>query len=187
MKHNYSAEIDAIMIRPLATEDLYLLREWRNDERLSTYLRKIPYITEMAQIKWYDEYTKDDNTLFFAIIDKDLRKTVGTVALYNFFNNSCEVGKIMIGDPYSHGKGMGYKALLLAIMIAINMFNVDIFKLDVHEDNIPARKIYDKIGFKVTGKHVFEKGGYELEMKLDSNYFYNNNSIVENVKIHMDE
>ena len=187
MKHGYCAENEDILIRPLAKEDLEYLREWRNDEKLSTYLRSIPYITEEAQIKWFDKYLKDKNTLFFTIVDKGRETTVGSAALYNFDTDSCEVGKIVIGDPSSHGKGIGYKSLLLAITAAIRKLEMRSFRLDVHEDNIPARNIYDKVGFRVIGKHAFEKGGYELEMEISSECFFEQNPIAETIKVFMEE
>lgn len=70
MKHGYCSESDAILIRPLEKRDLEYLRSWRNDEKLSNYLQNIPYITEEAQIKWFEKYLEDKNTLFFTIVDK---------------------------------------------------------------------------------------------------------------------
>ena len=185
MKHRYCAESEAILIRPLAKGDLEYLRSWRNDEKLSTYLRSIPYITEDAQLKWFDKYLGDNNTVFFTIVDKERKVTVGSAALYNFDNDSCEVGKIVIGDSSSHGKGIGYRSLLLAITVAIRKLEIRTFRL--HEDNIPARNIYDKVGFKVIGKHDFEKGGYELEMEITSDRFFELNPIAETIEVFMED
>lgn len=187
MKHGYCAESDAILIRPLGKQDLEYLRSWRNDEKLSTYLRSIPYITKEAQIKWFDKYLEDKNTLFFTIVDKEREATVGSVALYNFGNDRCEVGKIVIGDSSSHGKGIGYRSLLLAITVAIKKLQMRGFRLDVHEDNIPARNIYDKVGFNVIGKHAFEKGGYELEMEITCDRFFEKNPIAETINVFMED
>ena len=66
MKHKYCAESDSILIRPLKRDDLEYLRSWRNDKKLSTYLRDIPYITEEAQGKWFEEDLTNGNTLYFA-------------------------------------------------------------------------------------------------------------------------
>lgn len=187
MKHEYCAESSSILIRPLKKGDLEYLRSWRNDEKLSTYLRSIPYITEEAQIKWFDKYLEDKSTLFFSIVDKERKTTVGSVALYNFNKDSCDVGKIIIGDPASHGKGIGYRSLLLAITVAIKQLEIRCFRLDVHEDNIPARNIYEKVGFKVIGKHAFEKGGFELEMEIASDCFFGLNPIAETINVFMED
>ena len=53
--------------------------------------------------------------IFFAIVDILKAITVGSLAAYNFNEHSCEVGKIVIGDESAHGRGKGYKALLMAI------------------------------------------------------------------------
>ena len=45
MKHQYSAIYDNVYIRPLDKSDIEKLREWRNNNEKTKYLRKIPYIT----------------------------------------------------------------------------------------------------------------------------------------------
>lgn len=107
--------------------------------------------------------------------------------MYNFNNDSCEVGKIVIGDSSSHGKGIGYKSLLLVITLAIRKLEIRSFRLDVHEDNIPARNTYDKVGFKVIGKHNFEKGGYELEKEITSDRFFELNLIAEKIEVFLED
>ena len=184
MKHLYCANNEIIKIRPLMEKDIEYLRCWRNDPELSTYLNEIPFITPEKQLDWFNSYLTDNDNLFFVIVDKKRDIQIGSVALYKFRGNSCEVGRIVIGDSASHGKGMGYNALLLVITIAIQKFNVNFIKLDVHEANLPARNIYEKIGFQIIGKHEFQKGGYELEMEISAEDFIKQNPIIKNIKVY---
>lgn len=183
MEHKYCAENETILIRPLKKSDIEHLRLWRNNPELSVYLSLIPYITPESQKRWFERYQQDTNILFFAVIVKERQKLIGSVALYGFLDDKCKVGRIVIGDPSSHGKGIGYEALLLAISVAIRKLGIKIIGLDVHEDNIPARKIYDKAGFKVITKHEFEKGGQELEMEITSRFFYEVNASAESIRV----
>lgn len=187
MKHKYCAESEGILIRPLKIDDIEFLRKWRNNPNLSKYLRSIPHISKESQMKWYEKYNDDDKSLFFAILNKEKNSPIGSVALYNLRDNKCDVGKIVIGDSSAHGKGIGYRALLLAIAVAIKELGIKTIRLDVHENNLPAKRIYEKAGFSVVGKHPFEKGGHELEMEIKAEVFYDVNLSAKDIKIFMED
>ena len=55
------------------------------------------------------------------------------------------------------------------------------FLLNVHEDNVAARTIYQKVGFKIVGQHPFIKGGDELEMELSKDLFKHRNPSVKDI------
>ncbi len=183
MEHHYCAENENIRIRPLSQSDIELLRNWRNDKQLSTFLSDIPFITQEMQNAWFERYKNDKDTLFFAVIDKRDERVVGSVALYSFSDGACEVGKIVVGDPSAHGRGVGYGSLLLAMAVALKKLNVKEFSLDVHENNIAARKIYEKAGFSAVGRHPFAKGGFEIEMRIDAEDYYRKNPEAERILI----
>lgn len=183
MEHSYYAETDRVRIRPLCQSDIELLRQWRNDKGISTFLSEMPYITPEGQQAWYEKYRMDPDSLFFSVIDKENRKMVGSVALYSFRDHICEVGRIVIGDSSAHGRRIGYSSLLLAVAIAVKRLQVQEIRLDVHENNAAARKIYEQAGFEICGRHSFDKGGIELEMKIDENSFCKHNPELGNVTI----
>ena len=177
MEHYYYAENESVMIRPLQSQDIEKLRGWRNDKHLSTYLADIPYITKEMQKAWYQQYLTDKDTMFFAVIDKNSNTVVGSVALYAFSNQKCEVGKIVVGDPSARGKGIGYGALILAMAVAFTRLNMETIVLSVHENNYPAKAIYEKAGFRSVGTHEFEKGGNEIEMQITKTIFIKNGTM----------
>lgn len=171
MQHHYYAMNDSCKIVPLTKEYIENLRIWRNNPDLSKFLRPIPYITEEAELRWFEDYLFDPGTYFFAVIDSKLNKMIGSVALYHVQDQSCELGKIVIGDRRSHGKGFGYQAVLLAICVGIQTLSIHHFSLDVHTENLAALSIYVRAGFLITGSHDFMRGGKELEMKIDKQRF----------------
>ena len=73
--------------------------------------------------------------------------------------------------------------MLLAITVAVKEFGIQTIKLDVHENNTPARIIYDKLGFTTVGEHAFERGGSELEMEISSTRFYQDNPKAESIDV----
>lgn len=166
MIHNYCAELEEVLIRPLHRYDIEYLRKWRNNGELSRYLRNIGNVDKDAQIRWYEGYLKDSNTIFFAV-DFDRKKTVGSLAIYNFNQQECEIGKIVIGDNEIKDRKVAERAFLMAMGVANHFLGIDCFKLSVHEDNKVARHIYSKLGFEKVGEHPFPNGGKELEMIVD--------------------
>lgn len=183
MNHQYCAESNTIRIRPLKRQDIEYLRQWRNDPELSRYLSPIPYISPESQQEWFDRYLADDDILFFSIIVKERDAVVGSVAVYGMHEGQCEVGRIVIGDSSVHGKGIGYGSLLMAMAIAVNRLDIRTVRLDVHEDNAPARRIYEKAGFHIVGSHPFAKGGLELEMEISATEFYQMNQLTQEIHI----
>lgn len=183
MRHNYFAENKNCIISPLEEQDIEHLRQWRNDKELSRFLRPIPYITPEMEKKWFDNYLEDQAIYFFVIIDKKTNQVIGSVALYNIDNDSCEIGKIVIGDNSAHGKGMGYNSFLLAMCVGIQVLGIKKFRLNVHTENIAALCIYVKAGFEICGSHNFIGGGKELEMKIDVDRFKSCNPAYKEVVV----
>ena len=172
MRHTYTAHYQNVCIRPLEESDIEYLRNWRNDKVLSRYLSDVGYITQEAQRQWYKEYLNDSTIITFAIEEiKHLNRVVGSVALYDFKGSVAEVGKIVVGDSQAHGQKIGYYGMILAMRIGYENLNIEKYELFVHENNIAAKKNYERIGFVETGKHLFEKGGYEIEMEMSKESF----------------
>lgn len=171
MNHDITVTEKNVRLRPLAQNDIELLRVWRNDKDNSHFLKPIPYITTEMQQAWFKEYLTDIGTYTWAIDEIiELDRCVGSVSLYSFHkdfsklsdneydlsimneraktkNSACEFGRLMIGDPEARGRGIGLLATRLCIDIAFNMLDVETVYLSVDRENIPAYKIYSEAGF----------------------------------------
>lgn len=159
MNHNYEFSYKNVYIRPLSIQDIELLRNWRNDEKNTKYLRKLPYITEDMQSEWFRTYITNQDEYCFAIEEiEECKKTVGSLSLYNFNDNRAEFGKILVGDSNAHGKNVGYNSIVAVLYIAFNKLNLDEVFLHVFMDNQCAMHVYSKIGFRVVEiKEIDEK------------------------------
>ena len=146
MKHLYFARDERCSLEPLDETDTELLRRWRNRADLSRFLQPLPPISQEEQKAWYARYLEDADTLFFAIKDGETGKTIGTVALYHLMQNCCEIGKIVIGDDAARGRGMGTRAVFLALGIAFCKLGMTRVRLNVHLENIAALTIYVRVG-----------------------------------------
>ena len=164
MEHKYAAKYSDTYLRPLIRDDLENLRAWRNDRNATKYLRHIDYITRQMQTDWYESYLSNESELIFAIVeDSDLHRMVGSVAVYgiNREAHTAEIGKIQIGDREAHGRGIGQKALVMAMKIGFEKLGIIKFVGEVHQDNIPARTNDRKVGFRFIGEQPSENGGTE--------------------------
>lgn len=174
MYHDYSIDYKNITLRPLREQDIEYLRKWRNDPRNTTFLRRIPFISAEMQKVWFDNYINNDNEMCFAIIEnKDLNRIVGSLSLYEFSDNMCLFGKILVGDEEAHGKKIGLNATKAALIIAFDKLKLQTVNLYVYYDNIVAKKIYKEAGFVIESIRRADDGKKELIMTIDRrNFFY---------------
>lgn len=185
MKHSFCSEYDFLRIRPLYIEDIEFLRCWRNDAELSKYFTPIHEITPLMQERWYEAYLNDNDIITFTIEEiVKLKRIVGSVSLYGFHDGIAEIGKIVVGDLEARGKKIGYYAMLMALYLGIEKLNIKKFILSCHEDNIAALKNYKRIGFMECGRHKFIKGGFEIEMNLDSAVLQSTNSLLKEIYLY---
>ncbi len=65
------------------------------------------------------------------------------------------LGRILIGNPSERGKGLGKYFVSMLIGECKKEFNPSLIDLFVWDQNIPAIKCYEKLGFKFTGDKSF--------------------------------
>ncbi len=187
MNHNYCAEYKNIKLRPLGNSDIEKLRIWRNDAEATKFLRPVGQITEEMQQNWFNSYIKDIEQIIFAIEETDtLKRMVGSLALYDIDkkNKTCEIGKIQIGDPDAHGKGIGRYSLVAAMKIAFELIGISTIVGEVHRDNIQARTNDLKIGFKIVGEQKSVVGGIEDLLEIKPEDAKQVNSYYDQIKIY---
>lgn len=188
MRHQYSAVYDNVRLRPLEERDIENLRNWRNNEEKTKYLRKIPYITSEMQRKWYMDYLENEDEITFAIDEiSELNRMVGSVSLYNFQDDVVEIGKIQIGDEDAGGRGIGRKSLVMAMTIAFKLLGINKVVGSVHQENIAAHKNDMKIGFQIVGKHEAPMGGVEDEIEINAKRLAEVNGYMKEIIIEGEE
>ena len=169
MDHNYYLEFENIIIRPLDIKDIEKLRIWRNDSKNNQFLKKIPHITKETQREWYENYLNNPDEITFAIEEnKELKRLVGSVSLYDFNNDQVEFGKILIGDEEAHGKKVGLNATKAVLTIAFELLKMKRVCLKCYGDNEKAMNIYKTAGFTIKDKYYNDgKLEYLMDKKVD--------------------
>ena len=111
-------------------------------------------------IKWYEK-NKDDVSRYDAIIEYD-GTPVGVIGLINIDTKKKKAEYyITLGEKNYKRKGISYEASKLLINYGFNNYNIEKIWLCVDDENIPAKRLYEKIGFKLEGvlkKDIFFKG-----------------------------
>lgn len=168
MEHNYQIEYENITLRPLAKGDIENLRIWRNDPKNTLFLRKIPFITRAMQLEWFNKYLQNNDEICFSIVEtRQLKRMVGSLSLYQFADDSCFFGKILIGDVDAHGRKVGVNATIAVTKIAFEQMNIKQVKLHVFADNFVAVKVYKNAGFNIVEELNTESGKLEYLMIKD--------------------
>lgn len=167
MRHDLAKKYKNVYIRQVEREDIEMLRKWRNNPINTRYLRKLPYITKEMQIDWYKGYLNSKDEMMFAIEEtEELRRVVGSLALYNFKEEQTEVGKLLIGDIEAHGRGIGVNSLKAVLGLVFHELKKERVVLHVYSRNLAAVRIYKKVGFEILEKHL-NNGMEELTMNIN--------------------
>ncbi len=153
---------EQIYLRPIELTDVnenYL--SWLNDEDVMQGIATSGYNIEKLT-QYVNEKIKNKSIAFFAICDNITNQHIGNVKI-DFFDEKTNISEIglLIGNKNYWGKGIGYEACKLAINYGFNTMNLRKIYLAVYENNLNAKKIYDKLGFKLEGtlrKHILSKG-----------------------------
>lgn len=182
MDHGYCAKNEILCLRPLRRDDLEQLRVWRNNRILSNYLTPVGYITPEMQTAWFERYLSDDHSIFFVIEDLEIESVIGTVALYDIDGDTASIGKIIIGNASLQGKGLGYTAFVMSMLIGCTFLGINEYRLNVCKENAAAYNLYKKIGFVECGSHDFHDGLVETEMKISKSEFENVNKLIAEIE-----
>ena len=112
----------------------------------------------------------------FVIVD-ERGEIIGTVGLRNldFQRGEATLGIIIRADRV--GKGYGTDAIRTIIHYAFDMLELERVILDVAESNQRARRVYDKLGFVVSGSHLGPGAITYIDMVLDRSVYDQNRSL----------
>ena len=122
---------------------------WLNDPAVNKYLE-----TRQAAIEdlkaFIQKQIDNPNSFFVGIFDKSNDKHIGNIKLepIDWDKKKAALG-ILIGNKEYWGKGIGTEATKLMIDYAFNRLGLNEIGLGVISENMPARKMYERVGFEV--------------------------------------
>ena len=131
-----------ICLRPMTEDDADLLHNWRSDERVYRYLKN-PKPPAMEEHRAWAIWVLRDKYAPRCFIADHIEH--GPVGFCSFHPESGEIG--IYTAPEHHGKGFAADALALLVEQA-RKAGLEKLKAVVHPENVPARALYRKLGFK---------------------------------------
>ena len=146
-----------ITIKPHKSADIPHRVKWLNNPFVNKYIgNQLGQKTTLKkQEEWFSNYLKDRNKKFFTIYYN--KNPIGFMGLSNIskVNKNADLF-IAIGNDEYRGRGIGKEAINWLLDYGFNKLKLHKINLGVIEDNIPAVKLYKKVGFVVEGKNIEE-------------------------------
>jgi diamine N-acetyltransferase len=141
-----------IELRPIRTEDVTEIKSWPS------------YRDGFAQMDyalrahgWLDEFMSRPKTRIYIA---DLNKQIVGFSLLSITAEGVAEFHIAI-HPHWTGKGIGRKVVFATLKAGFRKLNLDQIYLIVRKNNLHAAKLYESIGFDLTGESVHMiKGEY---------------------------
>jgi len=136
-------------IRKLRQDDLYKRVEWMNNPKVYQSMHFDLPVELGNTIAWFERNRKNENR-----IDVVFEEGGTIVAFGGLTNIEREVEKAelyIFVDPNNQKGGIGTKATSLLCDYGFKRLGLNKIYLETNEDNIAARCVYEKCGFKLEG------------------------------------
>jgi RimJ/RimL family protein N-acetyltransferase len=139
-------------MRSIERTDIEKLRLWRNRNEIRKNFFNKARISAVLQQKWFEGYKKRMDDIMF-IFETHGGENIGTVSIYNIDkkNRSGEYGRLIIGDKKFLRKGFALEATREILRFGFKSLGLHRIYLQVFEENIQARKLYEEAGFQNEG------------------------------------
>ena len=151
------------------TDNLEEYLSWLRDTDTNKFIVSAKSDYSMGELVDYvNQKNLSDDTLFLGIFRVDSQRLIGTIKLepIDFKEKFAWLG-MLIGSKADHGKGYGFEALGLILKLAREELGLKLIYLGVDLENLAARNLYLKHGFKFNSSklNVME---LELDLKFQS-------------------
>jgi len=140
---------------PNTIEFFEIYKSWLNLERVKFGTGDVHDYSTADVVKILKKWEDDPQNMTFCVYDLKSGQPIGDVCIrygYEEYDNDGPETAIMIGKNY--GQGSGFEAMLLLLRYGFQEFNYDQINLHVYENNTPAVRLFEKLGFKKIGSHV---------------------------------
>jgi RimJ/RimL family protein N-acetyltransferase len=154
-----------IRLRAREPEDEPFFHRWINDPDVTEYLSARYPLSHAFERKWVqDNDTPSFGNAGFAVETLAESKLIGTVGLHEVSaENRTAILGIAIGDKTRWDGGYGTDTMRTICRFGFQMMNLHRIELDVYAENLRARRVYEKVGFKLEGcrrQAIYKFGRY---------------------------
>lgn len=133
-----------MLLRPTEVDDLDVFLCWVHDEE-GMVLWSGPTFSWPLDRSQLEEYFSDPHRQYWTGIDGVTGAAIGHASLLIDDGQSCRLGFVIL-DPSRRGEGLGRK--LVSQLMAMLIETKTEVTLGVYSHNIPARRLYESLGFR---------------------------------------
>ncbi len=156
---------EKINLRPMTYDDTDNIVKWRANKRVKNNFLYRGEITREVHENWIKTKVETGEVVQFIIEETESDRPIGSTYLRDIDR---EIGKaefgIFIGEDDAVGRGYGTEAAKLIVNYAFSNLKLHKVSLRVLDENLVAKKSYEKVGFREEGHfrdEVFLNGEYK--------------------------
>ncbi len=140
----------SIALRKFDAQDIEKKVEWINNPQNNKYLHYDLPLQVDKTAQWFERVKDSESRLDAVILHKDV--AVGLVGLLNIDNKNKKAEfYICVGEDSARGCGVAKRASMLLLDYAFNELHLNRVYLYTEQENIPAQKLFEKLGFRKEG------------------------------------
>ena len=160
---------EKVRLRAIERSDIPNFVRWFNDPEVRQYLVMHIPISFAQEEKWFEDMLQRmqrREALVFAVDARvgDEWVPIGNIGLYRIdWQNRCARFAIALGEKAYWDQGYGTDATRTILRFAFDELNLHRVELEVVDENMRARRCYEKAGFRYEGirrKAIFLEGRY---------------------------
>jgi RimJ/RimL family protein N-acetyltransferase len=164
--------MNKIRLRALTMADREKTFSWHNQDDISDLYSGHPFPVNIEiENKWYEKIltTNFPITVFgIEMLESNLLIGISLLRDINMINRTAEFA-IYIGDKEYRGKGLSTEATIETLRFGFYKLGLNRIFLKVLEENEPAIKLYDSVGFKKEGflrNAIFKNNCFKNELLM---------------------
>lgn len=151
------------LLRPLLSDDLEMVRDWRNSEAVAQYMYNSEPISAEQQQAWFASLSQDTSKQYWIIQHQG--RPVGVANLYaiNRTFRTC-YWAFYIADQNTRGTGIGAKVEMAVLDYVFDDLKLNKLLCEVFVDNDKVVAMHEKFGFRRESyfrEHIYKDGGYK--------------------------
>lgn len=135
-----------ITLKPLTTDMLETVRQWRNDPEIAKHMLDQTYITEAMQRRWFEKLEHDNSRRYWVIWFKD--QAIGVASLVSIQHDAswAEPGMYIYPDQFRNN------IVPFCAAFALNDFAFERLKLQtlvgkIYQSNAASVRFHEKSGY----------------------------------------
>ncbi|QGQ98479.1 GNAT family N-acetyltransferase [Paenibacillus psychroresistens] len=154
-------EENGIRLLRLTEEHIELVRNWRNDPKISQFMEFRDFITEEMQKKWFLSIDNKEN-YYFLIEYKHQLIGLTEIKKINFTDHSAEAGIFIYSEEYLNSM-IPFQVTLSLLDFAFNYLNIVFINSYILKSNKRAIRFNKALGFvMLDAQEAIEKQHYRL-------------------------